>query len=163
MTDWVAQDDWSQINLRDRVRVTRDDGMITGEVASIGMNGHGRIVISPLATYGTIEINLRDWQLSVPAKPAVELPTEPGSVIMWSEDYDIAVAHIDKSGDWILAGAIYAEKHIRDEIGSADFTVYAPVAVTAMKVLEDVSKFAWADGFMPQLRELSNKYGVTDE
>jgi len=157
MTDWVAQDDWSLLKLHDLVRVTRDDGMLTGEIVSIGMNGHGRIVLSAIGTYTSIEINLRDWQLSVQAKPAVELPTEVGYYL--NTHSELAVRQIN--GSWrndrdITIGPMEMEAR-------APYKKLEPVAVTAMKVLEDVSRFAWADGFMPQLRELSNKYGVTDD
>jgi len=161
MTDWVAQDDWSQVKVGDTVRATRNDDAITYEVVDkyIAITGDApyALVVRPVGLTWQTRLDRNVWSLSVPAKPAVELPTEPGYYL--NTHSELAVRQIN--GSWrndrdITIGPMEMEAR-------APYKKLEPVAVTAMKVLEDVSKFAWADGFMPQLRELSNKYGVTND
>jgi len=78
MTDWITQEDWSTVELGDTIRVTSNGAMLTGEVVSIGINGHGSVGINSELLRGTAKIMLDEWSLSVPAKPAVELPTLAG-------------------------------------------------------------------------------------
>jgi len=177
MTDWTPQDDWSQVKIGDPVRAMRAEQMLTGEVVDRLFSSlfHGdniyALVLKVPDLADVLQIHQGYWQLSVPAKPAVELPTDQGAVITWFDGtYFPQIAQLDpgdrgqgwfyeSNGDSLF---LTAEELIVN-IGSAPYTRLEPIAVTAKKVLEDVSKFAWADGFMPQLRELSNKYGVTDD
>jgi len=169
MTDWTPQDDWSQVKVGDPVRVMRAEQMLTGEVVDrFYMNDMTQpyaLALRVEVVAGTIKIGHIGWQLSVPAKPAVELPTEPGAYL----DTKGEAWSLCRAGGWFSHGdGSLTVEYADEEVESVwcrygPFTKLEPVAVTAKKVLGDVSKFAWADGFMPQLRELSNKYGVTDD
>ena len=165
MTDWVAQDDWSLLKLHDLVRVTRDDGMLTGEIVSIGMNGHGRIVLSAIGTYTSIEINLRDWQLSVPAKPAVELPTELGSVITWKRNGIPSFAYIDASLLWDCNGVNYTERDLLAALRDSEIVRMEPVAVTAKKVLDQMQSVVEGDysSVASVISDIRKEFGVTDD
>jgi len=143
--------------------------MLTGKVAhQFSVNGLTEpyeLALKVDGVAGTIKIGRAYWQLSVPAKPAVVLPTEAGAYL----DTKGEAWSLCRAGGWFSHGdGSLTVEYADEEVESVwcrygPFTKLEPVAVTAKKVLEDVSKFAWADGFMPQLRELSNKYGVTDD
>jgi hypothetical protein len=141
--------------------------MITGVVVDRYVSEYGAVasLFVEIAEVGKqIELDLESWQLSVPAKPAVVLPTEAGSVIGWTEDGDFLLAHIDALEGWVFSGATYSEKHIRDEIDGNEFRVYAPVAVTAKKVLDSM-KAEWEQQYtFAAAYELECKrWGVTDD
>ena len=154
MTDWTPQEDWSTVEVGDQVRVTRAGAMFTGAVEDVlsrslsprldrevyGLELNSDVLTRPQTIFAN------EWSLSVPEKPAVVLPTEIG-------------VYVDCNG----AIATVSDKYNFCFPQDAPFKKLEPVAVTAKKVLDDVSKFAWADGFMPQLRALGIKYGSIDE
>jgi len=170
MTDWTPQDDWSQVNRGDTVRAVRAEQMLTGKVidrlfseSTIEDNVYAIVLEVPdLADVLTIHHGY--WQLSVPAKPAVELPTEPGSVIMWSRDRLLYFAYLEGSGLWDIDGTNYSERDLFGEIKDSVFILMEPVAVTAKKVLDSM-KAEWEQQYtFAAAYELECKrWGVTDD
>ena len=165
MTEWIEQEDWSTVQVGDQVRVTRDGQKLTGGVlyafrrtSMLGVIGdveHIDLDCAFLSDYATV--GRGDWTLWVPAKPAVVLPTAVGFYSsrtggIWE------IGHPERGLISLNNPGMCPEP---EEF--APFTRLEPVAETAKKVLDDVSKFAWADGFMPQLRTLGIKYGSIDE
>ena len=130
MTDWVAQDDWSQVKIGDTVRAMRAEQMLTGVVVDrFCMNGATEpysLALRVDRVDGALRIGRSGWQLSVPAKPAVELPTEPGVYL----DVDNEVWRLSVFKEWV-----YLEGHHEDPKQFAPLTKLEPVAVTAKKVL----------------------------
>jgi hypothetical protein len=168
MTDWVVQEDWSKVAIGDQVRVVRGDNVLDGKIVDryvLGCDEPHAIALLVEGIPSSLHITKLVWTLFVPAKPAVELPTEPGAYL----DTKGEAWSLCRAGGWFSHGdGSLTVEYADEEVESVwcrygPFTKLEPVAVTAKKVLDDVSKFAWADGFMPQLRELSNKYGVTDD
>jgi len=158
MTEWITQDDWSTVKVGDQVRVTHESGDELKGYVDWVFNGLDddvhRIQIEVPSLPESVEIRDSEWFLSVPAKPAVVIPAEPG----WYLDPQQDIWKLNAAGDW---HCLLSPNDTPDNY--APFTRLEPVAVTAKKVLDDVSKYAWADGFMPQLRALGIKYGSIDE
>jgi len=131
-TDWTPQEDWSTVKVGDQVRVTRDGGMLTGKAKRIHvMNDRSTgIEVAFTEQAGTRFLAWSDeWTLSVPAKPAVVLPTVPG--IYMDCDETSSVWEVDKNGRMSVIGGY---GHIPEEY--APFTKLEPVAVTAKKFVE---------------------------
>ena len=164
MTDWIEQDDWSKVEAGDTVRVTQEEGqLLIGKVAFLYSSpsrvGRG-FELEAHSVPSSLHILESEWTLWVPAKPAVVLPTEPG----WYLDNVGVPWELGRDGCWWLALANNHERLTWGHMGEyAPMVRLAPVAETAKKVLNDVSTFAWADGFMPQLRALGIKYGSISE
>ena len=165
MTDWVAQDDWSQVKVGDQVRVERDGTVIIGKVddcygygSALGA-GVYKAFIWPEHLTELAEVAQEDWQLSVPAKPAVELPTEPGSVITWSRDGLLRLAYLEGSGLWDIDGTNYSERDLLGEIKDSVFIPMEPVAETAKKVIEFIESDLSCDSYDTARKE----FGVSDD
>jgi hypothetical protein len=160
MTDWTPQDDWSQVKVGDTVRAMRAEQMLTGKVVDRWIKPDTGVpyalVMHLLHSGEQVEVRVRNgWQLSVPAKPAVVLPDEAGAYV----DRDGEIWEL-RDGQWNYGNS--RTWPIRTVLHYAPFTKLEPIAVTAKKVLAKVSTFAWADGFMPQLRAVAEEFGVTE-
>jgi len=169
MSDWIEQEDWSTVNIGDQVRVTCYGAMFTAAVEDVLSRSlsprldrevYG-LELNSNALTRTQTVFANEWSLSVPAKPAVELPTEPGIYVeSGRKPNTVDLWTLHENGRWVSNAGSKYDSRVEE---FAPFKKLEPVAVTAKKVLDDVSKFAWADGFMPQLRALGIKYGSIDE
>ena len=157
MSDWEPQEDWSTVNIGDQVRVKRNGGMLTGKVIyRLGRECDPpwgiELDVATLAEYVTIKRH--EWSLFVPAKPAVELPTEVGFYL----DKNGALATLNDGGIW--------RDSYEDFIQTLDITAYAPftklepVAVTAKKMIAALSGWSLPSELTNRLRK---EFGVTDE
>jgi len=158
MTDWITQEDWSTVELGDTIRVTSNGAMLTGEVVSIGINGHGSVGINSELLRGTAKIMLDEWSLSVPAKPAVELPTLAG--VYYGSCFGNGVPfYLGDDGKWRTWS-----KEVHDPARHMPLTRLEPVAVTAKKVLDRLRyrlpAFEW---FGSLADDICDEFGVTDE
>jgi len=168
MSDWIEEADWSTVKVGDQVRARTDDGdQCTGKVEFIFMPSVigevARMVLDSPSLADLTDVRKDVWTLFVPAKPAVVLPTEVDVVVSWANPCYLGLAVLETDDQWLFHGENYTNAQMLEKINGQFITVLVPVAVTAKKVLDDVSKFAWADGFMPQLRTLGIKYGSIDE
>lgn len=182
MTDWIPQDDWSQVKWGDRVRVTHDGNMLTGEVVDIlvvrGTDEPYALELECAPSSESLRISRSGWQLSVPAKPAVELPTEPGWYLVGGNNKSVGgTVHLDANGRWWWVGNDYGvspEKFTAADLHHhAPLTRLEPVAVTAKKILESLrNKRVWGSGSVPftdvafrhdSLARVAKEFGVTDE
>jgi len=125
MTDWTPQDDWSQVKVGDTVRAMRPQQMNTGVVVDryvVGAFSSEEVISLFVEITGVgkqVELVRTYWQLSVPAKPAVVLPTEPGH-------------YVDRTGSgWNIRED--ATSSLPEE--NAPYTRLEPIAVTAKKVI----------------------------
>lgn len=156
MTDWTPQDDWSLVKEGDIVRVENSDnslaGIVTNVFGSVGNFAAG-IEIKVYSLLGTTFIDPRDWSLSVPAKPAVELPTEAGIYVSYNEPPSPVIVHKLTHGDWVDAGD---ENYLEDDtvIALMPLTRLEPVAVTAKKVID-----LFHSGV--SITHIGNQFGVT--
>lgn len=131
-----------------RDRVARRKGSILHEfkVAT------GFAPLEELGNYG--------WTVTVVEKaaPKVELPTEPG---IYADRFGES-ATLHESGRWFSHhdGSYTSEMNDAELRAFAPFTRLEPVPVTAKKVLDEVRKFAWADGYMSQLEAVAKEFGV---
>ena len=159
MTDWVPQDDWSQVKVGDPVRAMRAEQMLTGKVvdrlfgeSTIEDNVYAIVLEVPdLADVLTIHHGY--WQLSVPAKPAVELPTEPG--VYYGSQFGADVPFFLKAnGVWrTSATRVHApERHM-------PLVKLEPVTVTAKKVIEFIESDLTCDSYDTARKE----FGVSDD
>jgi hypothetical protein len=154
MTDWVAQDDWSKVAIGDQVRATCEGQMLTGEVVDTLPGAIKRAAVIHIQT-GAFHRSPRVvegiWQLFVPAKPAVLLPTEPGH-------------YVDRTGNgWNIREG--ATSSLPEE--NAPYTRLEPVAVTAKKVLDRLLRYETSPGGYykfqyteDQLRSIFSDFGV---
>jgi len=137
MTDWTPQEDWSTVKVGDQVRVTCDEGMLTGKVryVVIGVIGDFHsIIIDVPSLPDSVVVHRSEWSLSVPAKPAVVLPTEPGHYLD-SEWRAWTLKPEDESfyQRWYLGDEYMLDGRVKE---FAPFTKLEPVAVTAKKFVE---------------------------
>jgi len=161
MTDWVAQDDWSQLKIGDVVRVQSEENVLTGRIA----DKHSAVSDHPYAislqtgfSFGVVRIGTSIWQLSVPAKPAVELPNEPGTYISWVNPPSPTVVHKITGGRWVNAD----DSHYIPEEKVAELMpliLVEPVAVTAKKVIEFIESDLTCDSYDTARKE----FGVSDD
>ena len=158
MTDWVAQDDWSKPKIGDQVRVTHEDDALTGTVVDRYVDDSGyltALVIDARGFTSAQPFYEPDWQLSVPAKPAVELPTEPD----WYQDRE---GDLWKLGDdklwWLVDRGDLTLRNNEGVASFAPFTRLEPVAVTAKKVLHFFEHDMSDDVFEAARKE----FGVTE-
>jgi len=172
MTDWTPQDDWSQVKVGDTVRATRNDDAITYEVVDkyIAITGDApyALVVRPVGLTWQTRLDRNVWSLSVPTKPAVELPTEPGIYLTSNE----TVVELDPDGRWFdRVDNLMSHKWVSD---AAPFIRLEPIAVTAKKVIGivrdriQVSGVGQSDGpttrgfLRAGLQELAEEFGVTE-
>jgi len=158
MTDWVPQDDWSQVKVGDTVRAMRAEQMLTGKVIdrlfseSTIEDAVYAIVLEVPDLADVLTIHHGYWQLSVPAKPAVELPDEPGIYLTSAE----TVVELEADGRWFdRVDNLMSYKRVSD---AAPFTRLEPVAVTAKKVLHFFEHDMSDDVFEAARKE----FGVTE-
>ena len=158
MTDWTPQDDWSQVKVGDQVRVMRAEQMLTGVVDfryfsnSFNSDNVYAVALKVPDLADVLTIHHGYWQLSVPAKPAVELPTEPGYYL--NTHSELAVRQIN--GSWrndrdITIGPMEMEAR-------APYKKLEPVAVTAKKVIEFIESDLSCDSYDTARKE----FGVTE-
>ena len=156
MTEWIEQEDWSTVQVGDQVRVTHEGGDELKGYVEFVFNGYEenvtRFQLQVPSLEDTVTIRDSEWFLSVPAKPAVELPILPGN-------------YRDKNGDgWRIkekATSTLPEKW-------APYTRLEEVPVTAKKVLDRVEAWAFgpnnqADEITDLLNRLRDRFGVTND
>jgi len=168
MTEWITQDDWSTVKVGDQVRVTHESGDELKGYVDWVFNGLDedvhRIQIEVPSLPESVEIRDSEWFLSVPAKPAVVIPTEPG-VYCGSQFGPEVPFHLNEFGRWhTWSTEVHnPERHM-------PLVKLEPVAVTAKKVLDEVE--AWAFGpaldgepneITDTLKRLRERFGVTDD
>jgi len=164
MTDWTPQDDWSRVKVGDTVRAMRAQQMLTGVVVDRYITDctdvpYG-LLVELINTDEMVEVKVSNgWQLSVPAKPAVVLPDEPGAVIMWVDSRGYRwYSRLGDSGKWFIDRAEYWENDLLEEIKDSVVVVLEPVAVTAKKVLHFFEHDMSDDVFEAARKE----FGVTE-
>tara|TARA_R110002124_G_scaffold163088_5_gene330414 strand:- start:2638 stop:3126 length:489 start_codon:yes stop_codon:yes gene_type:complete len=162
MTDWTPQDDWSLLKVGDTVRAEREGCVITGKVIDRYRCPYDTetyaLIVRVAGLVDSFRLDRPEWQLSVPAKPAVELPTEPGH-------------YLDREGNgWHIRKG--ATSSLPEEW--APYTRLEPVAVTAKKVLQDVriALQCMRDGTRPNgefiintndIDKIATRFGVSDD
>ena len=169
MTDWTPQDDWSQPGIGDLVRVVNSNGMLTGEVIDrytyLNRDDVRALVILADNLEDSVTVHRDSWQLSVPAKPAVVLPDEPGIYVSHNEPPSPVIIHKIVDGRWVDADD---ENYLTEAgvIALMPLTKLEPVAVTAKKVLDRLERIAAIndDFFSPELAisNLRKEFGVTE-
>lgn len=138
MSEWVPQDDWSQVKVGDTVRVKSRAMLLEGAVIDLyALAGVG--YVNYFVEIGTLNLQAPvtvsdDWSLFVPAKPAVELPNEPGWYLDNKGDvWELQKETVNYVRRWFFNGEYQTEF---DAIGCTPFTKLEPVAATAKKVLD---------------------------
>jgi hypothetical protein len=160
MTSWIAEDDWSKVAIGDQVRATCEGQMLTGEVVDTLPGAIKRAAVIHMQT-GAFHHSPRVvegiWQLFVPAKPAVVLPTEPGVYASHNDPPSPVIIHKIKHGDWVDAGD---ENYLEDEevMALMPLTLLEPVTVTAKKVID----FCESDKSCNTYRSARHEFGVTE-
>jgi len=170
MTEWIAQDDWSTVRKNQHVRVIRQQSEVVGAVTRMNDLIDGSIGLCiQIETHTPTEIIVwdGDWDLYVPAKPAVVLPTEPGAY------YDSSITAV---GLWIVTptGELVCSAHgvkcgrYEERETFAPFTRLEPVAETAKKVLDAVDKGASVRSRSIEITDLviqdiAAQFGITDD
>ena len=166
-TDWTPQEDWSTVKVGDQVRVTCDEGMLTGKVryVVIGVIGDFHsIIIDVPSLPDSVVVHRSEWSLSVPAKPAVELPTEPGIYVeSGRKPNTVDLWTLHENGRWVSNAGSKYDSRVEE---FAPFTKLEPVAVTAKKVLDRFAAY-WEDG-MPadmsiEMRGIAKEFGVSHD
>ena len=157
MTEWITQEDWSTVKVGDQVLVTCEGGAFAGTVVGKFIKS---LTIRVFGTSEPIDVFSRDWSLSVPAKPAVVLPTERG---IYLDRYAMLWTHEMLNGGLVFRHAGKSWK--RSEAARyGPFTKLEPVAVTAKKVLDRLRyrlpAFEW---FGSLADDICDEFGVTDE
>ena len=163
MSEWTPQDDWSQVKVGDTVRAEREGCVITGEVIDRYRRPYDTetyaLIVRVAGLVDSFRLDRPEWQLSVPAKPAVELPTEAGTVV---RTRDFAVWQIFKGGLWLNTATGNAEAFTPESFAEriarygSGFEVLEPVAVTAKKVINHI-------GEIVDSKRFSNIYSVLGE
>jgi hypothetical protein len=172
MTDWTPQDDWSQVKVGDTVRATRNDDAITYEVVDkyIAITGDApyALVVRPVGLTWQTRLDRNVWSLSVPAKPAVELPTEVGHYEDMSGRHWLHQIHDGASygcPDRDVDQWVNAAGHVAiPEPAVLPLSKLEPVAVTAKKVLDRVHE-VWRESFISVPDALSQvlvEFGVSE-
>jgi hypothetical protein len=124
---WVAENDWSKVNIGQKVRVTRDGGMLTGEI----MDG-GReclwIIDDGILEAAFVRPNV--WSLFVEAPPAVVLPSEDGL-------YESSTGGVWRAFEGVLVSLTNPSMCL-EPAKFAPYTRLEPVPETAKKVLDRI-------------------------
>ena len=159
MTNWVAQDDWSQVHRGDSARAMRAQQMLTGKVVDRYIKTAGGVpyalVIHLLDSGEQVEVRvINGWQLSVPAKPAVVLPTEEG-IYMDVSGSPWELRFFFEAVMWKFGGDLQTDSQAELY---APFTRLEPVAVTAKKVIEFIESDLSCDSYDTARKE----FGVTE-
>ena len=161
MTDWTPQDDWSQVKVGDQVRAMRAEQMLTGKVVDRYIRGSatgGEVYSLILEVEGVANQPTLDrayWQLSVPAKPAVVLPTEEG-IYMDVSGSPWELRFFFEAVMWKFGGDLQTDSQAELY---APFTRLEPVAVTAKKVIEFIESDLSCDSYDTARKE----FGVSDD
>jgi hypothetical protein len=160
MTDWTPQDDWSQVKVGDPVRAMRAQQMLTGKVVDRYVLSDGAVasLFVEITEVGEqIELDHDYWQLSVPAKPAVVLPDEPGIYVSHNEPPSPVIIHKIVDGRWVDADD---ENYLTEAgvIALMPLTKLEPVAVTAKNVIEFIDTYPFSDALDAARKE----FGVTE-
>ena len=163
MTDWEPQEDWSTVNVGDQVRVTHDGGDELKGYVEFVFNGHDddvhRFHLQVPSLEESVTIRDSEWFLSVPAKPAVELPTEPG--VYYGSQFGADVPFfLGADGGWRTSAK---QVHVPER--HMPLVKLEPVAVTAKKVCAFIGFAPWPIGMTLQevLDVALEEFGVTDE
>ena len=136
MTEYTAVTDWATIATGQKVRATRDGERVEFTVARIDTFDRVTYINNDMAG---IQINSKDhpaWRLEA-EKPAVVLPTEPGTYT--DSDGDLWRCNgvlwdlVGSTGGWVMAGHILAP--------ALPFTRLRPEAEVAAGVIGHVWNF----------------------
>jgi hypothetical protein len=160
MSEWVVQEDWSEVQVDDHVRVTRVGGMLTGKVVDRYFlpdeDEPHAVALLVDGLQMSVHITNLVWSLFVPAKPAVEIPTKVGTVISWQETHWLALANLEDTNQWLHQDANFTTEEMVEQIGDAEFVILEPVAVTAKKVID----FCESDKSCNTYRSARHEFGV---
>ena len=162
MSDWEPQADWSTVKVGDQVRVTCDEGILAGKVRYVvsGVLGDFHSIgVDVPSLPDSVVIHRSEWSLFVPAKPAVELPTEPG--VYYGSQFGADVPFfLGADGGWRTSAK---QVHVPER--HMPLVKLEPVAVTAKKVCAFIGFAPWPIGMTLQevLDVALEEFGVTDE
>lgn len=158
MSEWVPESDWSKVHVGDRVRVERAEFSAEGLVEETG----GSLWLGPVAIY---KFEQQKWTLYVAPKPTPALPTEPGAIIAWDEQFYYAIATLEREDQWLgnWDGQNHTTAEVLERIGNAPFTRLESQADTARKVLERVQQlFTGAPmSLSAACHKVATEFGVT--
>lgn len=148
----------SEYNEGDLVEAVKGEEVVRGRLRA-PESVNGRYLAIGTNALSTATYEAKGFTLTVIEKAAPKLPTEPGLYIESGKAHSYTnIWSLSANGRWLCAAASKYDGRAEE---FAPFTRLEPVPVTAKKVLDEVSKFAWADGFMSQLENVAKQFGVT--
>jgi len=167
MTDWIEQEDWSTPKVGDQVRATHDENVLTGKVEDVFSRARTSIVgreVYALELKTDIltrsqTVFASEWSLSVPAKPADEIPTEPG--VYYGSQFGADVPFfLGADGGWRTSAK---QVHVPER--HMPLLKLEPVAVTAKKVLDWIEDRAsnHNEFYDVAIDKAHKEFGVTDD
>ena len=147
----------TEYNERDLVEAVKGERVLRGRVMLLVgvplLPTHSDEVSKALSIQWLIN---QGWTVTTIERATPPLPTEPG----WYLTSDDVAVYLADDGYWTVPSTYGQTGEEMAKYGP--FTRLEPVPVTAKRVLDAVSTFAWADGFTAQLETVAKRFGVTE-